>query len=249
MVAQPLRCQVRAFIVPDSHGRYDLVGGLLRQEGLLGAHFQRVDRSTLIVHLGDLINATSETIDRDLRCLRIAPDWLDVYLVGNHEYPYFDGGGFRGYYRDAEIRERLRRFESRNLILPCVAIDGVLVSHAGLSSSRGRKWKTAEEFAEDALQRWRFNKRDAIFDACGVIRYGETLEGGILWADWNESKRMAFNQVVGHTRDKTVRWRRRGDRWAVCIDIGAGRGDKIAGCWLEDGEPRIVEYQGHPLRD
>lgn len=231
-----------AFVVADAHGRHDLVEGLLRQEGLLG------DRNgTLVVHIGDLVNCVASSIHEDLECLRRAPNWFDIYLVGNHEHPYFDGPAFSGFWPDPEIRELLRRYEARELMRPCVAVDGVLISHAGLGSRRGVPDHDAESFSHWATAEWRGNKRGMIFSAIGHSRGGWDREGGIFWADWSEPKRMAFSQVVGHTVGSEIRWRRRKGKFAVCIDLGASKhagSGALAGLWLRDGEPEVVTFTG-----
>lgn len=233
--------KLRAFVIADAHGRHDLVEGLLRQEGLLG----RAHRAgTTVVQLGDLVNCVSNSIGRDQECLRRAPEWFDVYLVGNHEHPYFDGPAFGGFWPDLEIKHLLRSYNARGLIRPCIAIDGVLVSHAGLSSRWGGSCETAEEAEKWLVHEWQGSTKAGVFSAIGPDRGGWSKSGGVLWADWREPKRMAFSQVVGHTVDREVRWRRRKGKFAVCIDLGASKevNGALAGAWLIDGKVNVVTY-------
>lgn len=230
----------RAFVIADAHGRHDLVEGLLRQEDLLE------DRAgTLVVQVGDLCNCVSNSIGADQECLRRAPEWFDIYLVGNHEHPYFDGPAFSGFWHDPEIKHLLRHYESRGLIRPCVAIDGVLVSHAGLTSRWGGLVASADEAESWLVQEWRGRTNGGPFSTIGRDRGGWDRSGGVLWADWREPKRMAFSQVVGHTVGKEIRWRRRNGNFAVCIDLGASKevDGALAGVWLRDGEPEVVTYR------
>lgn len=228
-----------AFVVADAHGRHDLVEGLLAQEGLRGTR-----NGTLVVQIGDLVNCVASSIDDDLECLRRAPDWFDVYLVGNHEHPYFGGPRFSGFWQDPEIRELLLRYAARDLIRPCVAVDGILVSHAGLTSSRGRDYLTADAASRWLLDEWSGDPCAPAFSAIGRSRGGWDAEGGVLWADWRESKRLAFDQVVGHSVGKEIRWRRRNGNFAVCIDLGASKevDGSLAGAWIRDGEVEIVTF-------
>lgn len=242
---------MKAFIVPDAHGHLDIVGGLLEHVGLVSALGERLDYETKIIQLGDLCNCVAGSIDDDLRCLLAAPDWFDVYLVGNHEHPYFGGPRFGGFWSDPQIRDLLRRYESRGLIRPCVAVDGVLVSHAGVAShGLAGVPKTAEAFEDWTLDAWRESPAGGLFSSIGRYRGGFDLHGGILWSDWSEARSMAFSQVVGHTVGSEVRWKRHGGRFAVCLDLGAGKhSTRIAGAWLRDGEIEVVTYESRPRED
>ncbi len=238
------------FVVADAHGRHDLVEGLLNQERLLRG--QRAD-GTAVVHVGDLINAVASSISDDLECLRRAREWFDVYLVGNHEHPYFGGPRFSGFWRDPEIERALFALES--IIQPTLAYEGVLVSHAGLTVEMAGPeedhsgWETAE--AADEEIRWAWSQRSMrgtipLFAAIGWSRGGSSRFGGILWSDWEEPKALAFNQVVGHSVGREVRWQRRDGKFAVCIDLGASKevNGALAGAWIRDGEVEVVTYAG-----
>jgi hypothetical protein len=223
----------RAFVVADAHGRHDLVEALLEQEGLLG------DRNgTLTIQLGDLCNCVASSIGADQECLRRAPEWFDVYLVGNHEHPYFDEPAFSGYWRDPEILHLLRHYAARGLIRPCIEVGGVLVTHAGLTSRWGALCETAEEAAAWLTTEWGSRTNAFVFSAIGRDRGGWDRSGGVLWADWREPKRGAFKQLVGHTAGDSIRKRQK----ATCIDLGAGHNDRIAGAWIEEGAVRVVTY-------
>jgi len=235
---------VRAFVVPDAHGNVGLVHGLLRSQGIAD-ELGRLDRDTMVIQLGDLCNCVASSVQDDLRCLRMAEKWFDVYLVGNHEHPYFTiTVGFSGFFRDPEIREHLLRLDARGLIRPCIAIDGVLVSHSGLSSYWGRHFKTAAAAEARLRELWREDKGNPVFDACGQSRGGWYAEGGILWSDWAERKCSAFPQLVGHTVGDEIRRKQSRGNEAMCIDLGAGKKQsRIAGAWLVDGVIETVVYE------
>lgn len=230
----------RAFVVADAHGRHDLIEGLLAQEGLLEGGGR--NGNALVVQIGDLCNCVASSIDADRECLRYAPEWFDVCLVGNHEHPYFDGPGFAGFWPDPEIRNLLHRYAASGLIQPCVEFGGVLVTHAGLTSIWGSTCETASEAAGWLTTEWKSRPTSLVFSAIGSERGGWDPSGGVLWADWSEPKWAAFPQLVGHTAGDTIRER----GGVMCIDLGAGRNDRIAGAWIEDRAVRTVTYAPRP---
>lgn len=229
------------FVVADAHGRLDLVQGLIRKAGA-----ERGPGRT-IVQLGDLASCTAGSAKDDLACLRAAPDLFDVLLIGNHEYPYLWGPVFRGFWSDPEVEQVV-------FSLPYEAAysDGeFLVTHAGLTNT-WQRWNPVALEGADAAARWlnelwRGPDDWGIFDAISHRRGGNHRSGGILWADWSERKAAGIRQVVGHTPGDDVRTA--GDPpHAHCIDLGAARGtngDRIAGCWLRDGEVEVVIYDQH----
>jgi hypothetical protein len=234
---------VRAFVVADAHGRHDLVRGLLEQEGLL-RHDPR--KGTLVVQIGDLCNCVSTSVEEDRECLARARDWFNVYLVGNHEHPYFGGPAFSGFWPDPLVKAELQRCATRGLLRAAIAIDGILVSHAGLTSRWGALCQTAEEAETWIAREWAGNQHGPLFSSIGSSRGGWDKSGGLLWADWSEPKRMAFNQLVGHTVGKTIRRRNSHGHFATCIDLGASKevDGALAGAWLLDGKVEIVTYSG-----
>lgn len=244
MTGQRSAAIAQAFVVADAHGRHDLIEGLLRQEGLLEDH-----AGVTVIQIGDLCNCVASSVDADLECLRRAPDWFDVYLVGNHEHPYFGGPAFGGYWRDPEVANLLLRYNKRGLIRPAVAVDGVLISHAGLTSRWGRRFASADEAEAWLTTEWEGNPHSAVFSAIGRERGGWDQSGGVLWADWREPKPRRFNQLVGHTVGPKVRWRRYGGRFSVCIDLGASKevDGALAGAWIRDGKVEVVTYAAGPV--
>lgn len=252
----------KAFVVADAHGGHELVAGLLRDAGILDEDNERVDRETTVVQLGDLCNCVVGSIDDDIVCLERAPGWFDVLLVGNHELPYFGGGGFGGWFPDPRVRELLLGHVARGLIKPCLAVDGILVSHAGLawSPDHAWPWATAEEAASDIEALWVADPRLPIFSRVGRSRGGFDHLGGILWSDWSEPKLTVFSQIVGHTVGTRVRVQgiagegrfvdgrpegfELGEPFAVCIDLGAKTGQgRIAGVWIRDGQVDVLVHE------
>lgn len=236
----------RAFVIGDVHGDVGLLRGLLRQAGLVDGRGARTDPDTLIVQVGDLCNCVPEDRDGDLACLAKAPKWLDVYLVGNHEHPYFGGPRFSGFYSFTEIQERLRALDKTGLIRPCLLVDGILISHAGV----GRQWNDlggAERTAKQIDEWWREAPATApIFADIGASRGGWARAGGVFWADADEPKTTSFSQIIGHTPQRNgVRVDRLNEKHSVWhIDVGGHHFGRLAGVFVADGdvsEPVVFE--------
>lgn len=242
-----------AFVVPDAHGNAALVRGLLEQEGLieqdwlvsgeLAVAARVMPRSEVeIVQIGDLANCVADSTRADIDALDLVHAGLiDVMLVGNHEHPYFGGPGFAGFWPDEEVRRSVLRLRDRGDLVAAHAVGDILITHAGLTSYWLREfgaWEmSAAEIAEYSNRTWASHPRALIFSAIGYARGGREREGGILWADWRETKPRHLRQLVGHTVGGSIR-RRAG---ATCIDLGAGKhSTRIAGAWIRDGVIDVV---------
>jgi hypothetical protein len=217
------------FVIADAHGNAGQVLQLLRQEGLVTEDGTRTRGDVLVVQIGDLANCVEDSEKEDLEALALVGPVINLMLVGNHEHPYFGGPSFWGFWHYETIKQRLLELDAWGLIQPSLEVNGILVTHAGLSSHWGRRFRTAAG-ANSCLRRmWRnLSKNEPIFSAIGQSRGGRYSEGGVLWSDWSEPKRSAFRQLVGHTVGKTIRRRIR----ATCIDLGGGKYDRIAGAWI-----------------
>jgi hypothetical protein len=235
---------MKTLILPDVHGDLDMAAGLLRQVGALNESWERVQRDELrTVQLGDLCNCVGQSVVDDARCLDHVEEWFDVYLVGNHEHPYFGGPPFAGFWRDPVLAHRFAMLNATGLIRPCVVIDGVLVSHAGVTPEWG--FDSAQD-AEHYLNRWWASDaaHAPAFAAIGESRGGWTRHGGILWSDWSEPKAKNLRQIVGHTVGAAVRRVEHGpDSWAICLDLGGGKHSTVlAGALVDDGQVDIVFF-------
>ena len=236
---------IATLIVPDVHGNLDMAAGLLRAAGAIDEGGARIARDDLrTVQLGDLCNCVGASLVDDARCLDHVEEWFDVYLVGNHEHPYFGGPAFSGFWRDPVLERRLRGLYDGGLVQPSVVVDGILVTHAGVTPSWG--FRHAFE-ADEFLRRWWVADPGGApaFAQIGCARGGRALTGGILWSDWLEPKAQNLRQIVGHTVGRDVRrvdFESR-DGWALCIDLGGGKhGDRLAGALVRDGAVEIVVY-------
>lgn len=253
------------FVVPDAHGDLGCVIGLLLEQGIIDPSHKRIDHGTTVVQLGDLCNCVSNSTGEDEACLERVEEWFDVYLVGNHEHPYFGGPRFNGFFTNPVIGHKLQLLNSLGLMQAAYEVDDILITHAGviegavLDNDVGPG--TAKEWAVVLNDLWQRNTIHPIFSTIGASRGGSAESGGILWSDFSESKHESFAQIVGHTVGKSIRLRRRPfvDPWAppkspfelgrgdvLCIDIHEGgrrASTKIAGCWIRDGLVEVVEYE------
>lgn len=230
------------FVVPDAHGNVALVALLLKQEGIVDDDFERVNRDVTVVQLGDLCNCVMMSIEDDRACLGFAPEWFDVYLVGNHEHPYFGGPAFGGFFSDFDIHRALLRLNDSGLIRAAHAADDVLLTHAGVGPWALRQLDDCLDtpgIAAELNAMWKHDPRDPVFSSIGASRGGWQEEGGILWADWSERKVHGPSQLVGHTVGDEIREA----AGVTCIDLGCGKGrSRIAGAWIRNGAVSTVIF-------
>lgn len=227
---------MRTLIVGDCHGNLGILRELLTTAGVLGPRGGR-RRGWRVVQIGDLCNCVVDSIDGDLECLDAAPELIDVYLVGNHEHPYFGGPPFFGFWRHEQVRRELLRLADAGLIRAAHEVGGVLVSHAGLVASVDIGWEpsTASSWAEQINALWEREPTHEVFSSIGESRGGWNRYGGLLWSDWSEPKYAGVSQIVGHTVGERVRWQRHGETFSLCIDLGGGKSrDRLAGAIVHD---------------
>ncbi len=260
------------FLVPDVHGELDMVTGLLTQEGLLddewSVRLELPDDPVTVVQMGDFLNGVATSVGDDSRCLD-HEKLFDVLLVGNHEFPYFGGPAFGGFWNDQVLNHRVKLLDSMGKYKVALDCDGVLVTHAGVATDMYKKYPDLvtsqdwEKYLNTLWSRPEYKTTDELLCAIGWDRGGWGREGGVLWADWKQYKTSRLKQVVGHSVGKSVRVQSEGKQYdlhdlselysinshrkgweAVCLDLGAGKhSDVIVGAWVEDGNVRLVEYR------
>jgi hypothetical protein len=210
------------------------------------------------------------SINDDIEATRLVGSLIDIMLLGNHEHPYFGGPAFSGFAHYAELQHALSLLNNTGLIQPALEVDGILLTHAGVTRDIDRVdvWheggdNKAREVANGLNTLWR-NKdyAHAMFSCIGHTRGGAHPLGGVLWSDYSEPKSTLFPQIFGHT--VAEEWRAIGSMhggptfpmtvWhdgdmpariqTLCIDIGVGKcATAIVGAWIRDGEVEVVEYR------
>lgn len=210
------------YIVSDIHGRIEELEEALTTNGIIKNGKRHTTEP--VWQIGDLINAVQSSVDLDLECLAIVPEWIDNVIVGNHEMPYFDPANtFAGFYRHSEIGYVMDQMMDAGLFHPYMDWCGTLVTHAGITQSQLNfgTGTTVEEVQAKLEKEWEAkNYPHALFSDVGRIRYGPNEYGGILWCDFDEEFIPCdFPQIVGHTPGHL---RMKGN--SLCIDTGAKYG-------------------------
>lgn len=237
---------MKTLIIPDIHGHYNTLRDLLRKAGVLDNQNHRVE-GWKVIQLGDLANCVRSGVEGDKNCLKVVGDWIDLMLVGNHEYPYFSNERYGFFCEYPDVRMQLNRIEREgNLGIAAVVESNegdILVTHAGYVPSEGIE--SAQDGYDYAVEKWEEDRNHPLFSQVGPSRGGWARFGGILWSDWMEGKAKEFNQIVGHTPQKNGVQRRDYEstgKWSLCIDVGAKSGKGACGVVIdEDGELSFVE--------
>ena len=190
-------------VVGDLHGDLEGLRTLLAHLGVLDRFSKRCD-GFHIAQLGDLIHGGhhEERADRQMLEEVLERGWLDEVLCGNHElYPAFKlpSGRWEGMTDppDQKVVELLRQLRRRGGLTAASAVDGWLLTHAGLHPLYQKRVPaglrmTAVDLATYLCAAFEARIRDRsgrdVFDAVGPVRSGgrDPLAGGIFWADASE---------------------------------------------------------------
>lgn len=239
-------------VIGDLHGDHQGLVALLRAAGAVDATLTRQPGWQLI-QLGDCVHGGAHTRPADQACLELALALCDAILIGNHELPLiWPEARFPGWTGMAPPAPAtlgaLLAAAARGKLVPAVALDGWLLTHAGLHPLHRAGLVGAGVDPRDAAwlaavltrlfrERVATGQPHPLFDAVGPARGGQADAPGIFWCDWSEltadwpaSRPVAppppLRQIVGHT-PQPHRPKRRGDHW--CVDVGAARSGKVAG--------------------
>lgn len=212
-------------IIPDVHLKYKKVDKILDE--WLNSNNTIVCLGDYFDDYGDSIQQTQETVD-----------WLDaiidtpglITLIGNHDLSYCrEVSRCRGWSHNKQqvINRITPKMIERLKFHYYTEINNkkFLLSHAGVVSQLMPKledigdidtWLNQE--GEEARKRINTNLPHWFFQA-GRYRGGPYPRGGLMWADWDElSVYEDINQIVGHTRDKTIRVKSTQFAKNYCID-------------------------------
>ncbi len=217
-------------VIPDIHTQWRKADSIIKR-------YEGED----IILLGDTFDDYFDTIKENQDT---AEWWMSICyepyitcLMGNHDLSYLRPasrcGGWNkgkqaglnaiGYTYSPLVKEYLKFFAYRE-----VAGKKFLFSHAGVHPhyvpktvlEKGLLIDFLKESEAEALNLIH-SEQDTphwIFHA-GLSRGGAYLYGGPVWLDWDEFTPIeGYNQIVGHSRDETVRKKIYTDSENLCID-------------------------------
>jgi hypothetical protein len=236
----PPPADARRVVIGDLHGDHRGLQKLLRHIGVIDWNGKR-QPGYHVWQLGDLVHVGPGTVGADIITMELVhKGWVDIVLLGNHELMHAHGlscGWFLGIDEEAElVGPLLKNMVDHGQLRPAAAVDGWLLSHAGLMPRYARKF--VDEGAPDAgAVAARLNDAfdealaspggiPAVFSSIGPIRSGgqDLRPGGIFWADASEMKGAAdentLPQIFGHTPQPGFFPRRLDERLWV-VDVGA----------------------------
>lgn len=236
----------KVLVVPDSHLKIEVI-----EHGLELAKKHRAEN---IVLLGDYFDdwmSMPSQYDDMLKYLkdimRTVPNVIALY--GNHELSYM-GFPCSGHMRAVQ-KELNKALANDNRFLFCVAIDGVLYSHAGvcvqwlkqngLITQNELRLKLPTGKGADLLES-NINGAGSmdVFNKIGPSRGGNDYPSP-LWADLTEliADAAPIKQVVGHTPVKEI------ENIGRCWFVDVFSNDNICDEYLlvVDGEPTIIHYE------
>lgn len=239
----------RCLVIPDPHLKIDVI-----ERGLELARMQLADH---IIILGDYFDdwgAIDEDYYKMVDYLKNLLRWNpNVFcLMGNHELSYI-GYPCAGHNKNvkADIGPAI---ENDFRFWTCLAVDGVMYSHAGFTMNwlaqnkvmtlNDLRYKlgsrTGAEYLEQKVAPLERTKWD-IFAQVGRARGGKDPAPSPLWADLTEliaDPLPNIKQVVGHTPIKNIECI--GKVWFTDVYSNGNPGDEYL--FVVDGTPRVLSY-------
>jgi hypothetical protein len=209
------------YLIGDCHGNAEGLNRAMTKAGLIDNHGKRTTMED-IFSIGDLANCVRDSVKGDLDCLSfVTNEYIDGIIIGNHEGPYLSPQipKFSGFWWDSDVDDVMQDFAKEEKFLPGLLVDGVLVTHAGLSASKLVNKHDDPEWIMDLLEEaWDTSNwhHSWLYDI-GQARGGNASCGGVWWCDFDdEFIPTEFPQICGHT-PRGVRMKGN----ALCIDVGA----------------------------
>lgn len=196
--------------------------------GQLGVLEQALDFDGKVVFVGDFVDSFRKSPEDQYKCVKMVCEEIangDVEAVfGNHELSYIYPqkmacSGWNGRmqtYFDHELRDLvLKHFK------PFTVVEGILVTHAGLTKQLWEDQHLTLENFPKVLTEWWEDHYSPFFQV-GATRGGMWEFGGPLWCDQREFKAVpGLRQIFGHSRGNEFRqWGTPAeDSESVCIDV------------------------------
>lgn len=236
----------KVLVIPDSHLKIDVI-----ENGIELANHYKADK---IVLLGDYFDdwyaVSRDYYDMvDYLKLLLRKDPRIVALLGNHELSYM---GFPCSGHNKHVAEHvMRNIYPDHRFYWCAAFDGVLYSHAGVTTA----WLRANKILTENEIRYKLSKNNGAdflevkignveslspFAKAGPGRGGNSYPS-LLWADAEELMTDSIpniKQVVGHTPVKEIQCV--GKCWFTDVYSNFNISDEYL--LVVNGKPEIVHY-------
>jgi predicted phosphodiesterase len=169
------------------------------------------------VFVGDYVDSFDETDEQILFTLKFCIESDAILLLGNHDVHYFSEPPFTcSGYRHLLAKGLNEIFESFvTRFVPCLAVDGFIITHGGVSNEFGNsalKTKNVVEIANKIIILWdtymetRFKRKPGsprmhnhLFDI-SPTRGGMDRFSGPFWTDYRSDNLYGVPQVFGHSR-------------------------------------------------
>lgn len=180
-------------VIPDTHGKIDVVNWALAQ-------LEEYD----LVFLGDYLDSFTSTRNQQISTLGLVLTAAEMYpdrvtaLMGNHELSYLDPAmRASGYKKNMDYKVQPYKERMLKLLKPYTWRHGYLLSHAGVTR---HILDIFEITLQDYLNSGQFND-------IGKSRGGWSPYGGLYWCDWHDDFVPIDNvqQIVGHTAYRYVK--------------------------------------------
>jgi len=195
-----------ALILGDIHGNFDKA-----------QKFLAFKPEETHIFVGDYVDSFEATDEEIYATLKLCIESEAILLLGNHDLHYFKEppfmcSGWRSHMAKG-LSEIFEAFIDR--FKPCIAVDGFMVTHGGISEGFGNsalKVKNVNEIANKITILWdtyletRFLRKpnmprvpNKIFNI-DFSRGGRDSFAGIFWADYRSTKFYGTPQIFGHSR-------------------------------------------------
>lgn len=195
-----------ALILGDIHGNFD------KAEKFLAFKPEETH-----IFVGDYVDSFEETDEQIYNTLKLCIESQAILLLGNHDLQYFNEPPFtcsgRRYHAVQSLENVFETFIDR--FVPCIAVDGFIVTHGGISEGFGNSalkttdvnliankitilWDT---YLETRFKRAKNAPRspNSLFNI-SPTRGGNDSFSGPFWADYRDDKLYGVSQVFGHSR-------------------------------------------------
>jgi len=169
------------------------------------------------VFVGDYVDSFDEPDTLIYETLRVCIESDAVLLLGNHDLGYFKEPPFtcsgHRHWMANSLAKIFEEFIPR--FVPCISVDGFIVTHGGVSEGLGNsllKTKDVDEIDKKIRAEWkvyletRFLRRPSmprvpnkIFNI-GFSRGGMDTFSGPFWADYRTDKLFPVPQIFGHSK-------------------------------------------------